>query len=94
MTEKLAPLTQDYLDSLIVKEQYHAYEGTAFTTCLLHLTNGVKVQGTYDGGSTYLVEADVCRQFARSNAMTKLWELEGYLWRQRLHEEAQRDNHA
>lgn len=89
MTKRVTAITQDYLESLIVKEQYHTYEGTTFTTCLLHLENGYKLHGQSAYGDPD--DETVARQFARSNAMGKLWGLEGYLLQQALHEELLRD---
>jgi hypothetical protein len=55
------------------------------TFCVLILRNGAKVTGVNHGPvSAANFDAAIGRQYARANAVEKVWELEGYLLRERL----------
>lgn len=55
------------------------------TFCVLTLRNGTKVTGVNHGPvSAANFDAAIGRQYARANAVEKVWELEGYLLRERL----------
>lgn len=55
------------------------------TFCVLTLRNGAKVTGINHGPvSAANFSADKGRQYARESAIEKVWELEGYLLRERL----------
>lgn len=75
------------LDELISTEQYHVFEGTTVTVCCLTLENGFSVIGTSAAASTQNFNAELGRNIARAEARDKIWELEGYLLRQRLYEQ-------
>jgi hypothetical protein len=80
-------VTPDRIESVIIKEQYHVFEGTTFTSCLLTLENGFTVHGESACASPENFDAELGRKIARENAKNKIWALEGYLLRQRLSEE-------
>jgi len=79
-------VTPEHLESVIVSEQYHVFENTTFTSCLLTLENGYTVLGESACASPENFNAELGRKIARSNAVNKIWSLEGYLLRQRLSE--------
>lgn len=79
-------ITPDHIDACIVKEQYHVFEGTTVTVCLLHLPNGFTVDGISACASQENFNAEIGRKIARANAREKIWALEGYLLKQQLHE--------
>lgn len=79
-------ITPDHIDSKIVDEQYHVFEGTTVTVCLLELENGFTVTGESACASPENFDADIGRKIARSNARDKIWALEGYLLRQQLND--------
>lgn len=81
-------VTPQSLDAKIVGEDYHVFPGTTVTVCLLHLENGFTVTGESACASPENFDAEMGRQIARRNAREKVWSLEGYLLRQRLHEAA------
>jgi hypothetical protein len=81
-------LTPEDIDTVIVKEQYHVFEGTAMTICVLHLRNGYMVTGTSAAVSPENFDAEVGRKIARNNARNKVWGLEGYLLKQKLWEQS------
>lgn len=80
-------VTPDRIEAVIVKEQYHVFEGSTFTSCLLTLENGFTVHGESACASPENFNEELGRKIARDNAKHKIWALEGYLLRQRLHEE-------
>lgn len=79
---RLSPLV---IKEVIKSEQFHVFEGTTTTVCLLTLKNGAKVIG-YNYGS---IDPDnqnweVGKNSAKDMAVDKVWELEGYLLREKL----------
>jgi hypothetical protein len=56
------------------------------TFCVLVLQNGFTVTGESSCASPENFDADLGRKIARQNAVNKIWPLEGYLLRQKLHE--------
>ena len=79
-------LTPDHIDGCIVREQYHVFEGTTVTVCLLHLPNGFTVDGVSACAAPENFDPEIGRKIARQNAREKIWLLEGYLLKQQLHE--------
>lgn len=59
------------------------------TFCVLVLKNGFTVTGESACASPENFDAEIGRQIARANAEQKIWQLEGYLLKQRLYEEQQ-----
>jgi hypothetical protein len=66
---------------------YHGELGL-MTFCVLVLKNGFTVTGESACASPENFNAEIGRKIARDNARNKIWPLEGYLLRQRLHEQA------
>jgi len=58
------------------------------TFCVLVLRNGFTVTGESACASPENFDAEIGRKIARANAVQKIWPLEGYLLKQRLHDEA------
>ena len=81
-------LTPDAIDAAIDGEQYHVFEGTTLTVCCLTLKNGYTVTGESAAASPENFDRDIGQKIARQNAREKIWSLEGYLLRQKLHEAA------
>ena len=79
-------LSPDKIDAVIVSEQYHVFPGTTLTVCCLTLRNGFQVTGESAAASPANFNEELGRKIARDNARNKIWALEGYLLRQRLHD--------
>ncbi|HBO3174919.1 TPA: hypothetical protein L4S00_002694 [Pseudomonas aeruginosa] len=79
-------LTPALIDAAIVGEDFHIFPGTTVTVCCLTLRNGFTVIGESACASAENFDAELGRKIARDNARNKIWQLEGYLLRQRLHE--------
>ncbi len=77
-------LTPDYIDGVIVKEDYHIFPGTTFMVCLLTLKNGFTVSGESACASPENFNEEIGRKIARENARNKIWMLEGYLLKDKL----------
>lgn len=61
------------------------------TFCVLVLKNGFTVTGESACASPENFNAEIGRKIARENAINKIWALEGYLLKQKLHDEAEKD---
>lgn len=59
------------------------------TICVLTLRNGFTVTGESACASPENFDAEIGRKVARQNAVAKIWPLEGYLLKQRLHDLSQ-----
>ena len=77
-------LTPDLIHATIAKEQYHVFEGTTFTTCLLTLRNGFNVVGESACASPENFDVEIGQKIAKANAVNKIWALEGYLLKEKL----------
>ena len=56
------------------------------TFCVLVLKNGFTVTGESACASPENFDAEIGRKIARDNAVNKIWQLEGYLLKQSLHD--------
>ena len=77
-------ITPEHLEQVIVSEQYHVFDGTTFTACLLTLKNGYTVIGESACASPENFNTELGRKIARENAKNKIWSLEGYLLKSKL----------
>lgn len=83
---KNAPrITPEDLDAQIADEMYHVFPGTTLTACCLVLRNGYAVLGYSAASSPENFDEEIGRKVARADARDKIWSLEGYLLRERLH---------
>ena len=79
-------LTPALIDVVIVGEKYHVFEGTTLTVCCLTLENGFTVTGESAAASLANFDKEIGEKIARENARGKVWQLEGYLLKQKLFE--------
>jgi hypothetical protein len=79
-------LTPKDIDNAIEKEQYHIFDNTCFTVCLLTLRNGFCVSGESAPASPENFNIELGKKIARENARNKIWMLEGYRLKQHLFE--------
>lgn len=79
-------LTPALIDAAIKSEHYHVFANTTVTVCCLELQNGFTVIGESACASPSNFDEELGRKIARDNARNKIWQLEGYLLRQRLSE--------
>jgi len=83
-----ARITPDRIDEVIAKEDYHVFEGSQLTVCCLTLENGFTVTGESACASPENFNAEIGCKIAKENARNKIWALEGYALKQKLHEAA------
>lgn len=79
-------LTPQGIEDKIINEHYHRFKGTTVTVCLLTMENGFSVIGESAAVSMANFDEEIGRKVARQHARDRLWKLEGYLLRQKLHE--------
>lgn len=84
-------LTPDHIDGILAKSQVGFWnpEGTTLTVCVIQLPNGFCVTGENACVFPENWQADIGQKRAFEVARDKVWELEGYLLKQRLSEEEQ-----
>jgi len=78
MNTNLKALTSADIEALIVREQYHLFDGTTLTVCALTLKNGYVVTGESASLSAENFNQERGRELARYFAVQKIWPLEGY----------------
>lgn len=77
-------VTMDLIKSKIVKEQFHVFDGTQVTVCVLTLENGFNVAGESAFVSPENFNKEIGEKIAKDNAVNKIWSLEGYLLKEQL----------
>ena len=81
-------LTPENIEAVIESEKYELPSG-GMTICILTLKNGARVVGiNYGAINQERQDWAVGRKNAREQAIEKVWELEGYLLRQRIFEQS------
>lgn len=63
------------------------------TFCVITLKNGFTVTGESACASPENFDAEIGRKISRENAINKVWMLEGYLLKQQLHDDMNREQH-
>ena len=95
-------ITPDHIDSKIKRVYYHSPllavdhtqamdEGTyqhlrCLTFCTIVLENGFTVTGESACASPENFNAEIGRKIAYENARNKIWQMEGYLLKEKLHQ--------
>lgn len=71
-------LTPEYIDSLIQEETYTRPGGGTLTVCVLTLTGGCQVTGESNVIDPADFDPDLGHKYAREDAVSRAWELEGF----------------
>lgn len=69
----------------IQSEQYYQFPGTTLTVCCLTLTNGFNVTGESACVDMSFFDKKLGEDIAKANAIEKIWQLEGYLLKEKMH---------
>lgn len=77
-------VTPEKIDSLIVGRAFHKLTGV-LTLAVLTLENGFTVTGESACASPENYDRDIGEKIAFDNARNKIWALEGYLLKERIH---------
>lgn len=81
-------ITPERIQEIIKSEAYHVFTESQLTVCCLTLENGFTVTGESACASPENFDAEIGQKIAKANAANKIWALEGYLLKQRLHDAA------
>lgn len=79
-------ITLAHIESLVVRQEYHQFLLTTAIVCALTLKNGFVVVGESACASPENFDSEIGCKIARQKALDKVWELEGYLLKQKLYE--------
>lgn len=74
----------EFIGEVVHSDKPHAL--SLLTFCVLVLRNGFTVTGESACASPENFDAEIGRKIARDNAKNKIWLLEGYLLKQKLHD--------
>ena len=80
-------LTIEDINNSVITEQYYVFPGTVLTVCALTLQNGFVVTGESAPVSSENYDQAIGRKIAKENAVNKIWQLEGYLLKEKLSKE-------
>lgn len=80
-------LTPASIDAAIVDKSFYVFPGTTVTVCCLTLVNGFNCIGYSAAASIENFDIEIGQKIAFENARQKVWPLEGYLLKQRLHQQ-------
>ena len=80
-------ITPDNIDSVIVSATYTNLPDGRTIVCQLTLLNGFAVTGESACASIENFDPEIGKKIAYTNAREKIWMLEGYLLKQKLHEQ-------
>lgn len=86
MSDQVNTVTVEHLESIIVKEVFIVIPESTVTICMLTLKNGFSVRGESACVDPNNFKKEVGETWARKDAFSKLWQLEGYLLKQRMYE--------
>ena len=81
-------LTPTDIDAAIAGKMFHVFPGTTITVCCLTLVNGFIIIGYSVAVSVENFDLEIGQKIAFENARQHIWLLEGYLLKQRLHQQA------
>lgn len=84
----MSKITKQHVEALIKHEQYTHVNGSTLIICVLHLDNGYTVTGESACADPAIFNESYGRDLARKEAISKVFNLEGYLLRQRMFEES------
>lgn len=77
-------ITPEDIDNTIVNEEYAVFGGR-LTICVLTLRNGFLVTGESSCVALENFDPKLGQEIARTNAEDKIWQLEGYVLRNKLY---------
>lgn len=81
-------ITEQDVEGAIVNEAYWVFPDTTVTVCCLTLKNGFNVIGYSAAVSPENFNAEKGEQVAREEALNEVWQLEGYLLKEKLYQES------
>ena len=82
-------LTPELIDATIQETTFHVFEDWCLTVCCITLKNGFRVSGENACHCPENFDKSISKKIALSDARDKIWMLERYLLKERLHQDAQ-----
>lgn len=82
----MSRITIDHINAMIQDEQYHLFPMTMMTVCCLTLENGFNVIGTAACADPNIFNEALGIEYAKKDAVSKVWQLEGYRLKQALYD--------
>lgn len=82
-------LTPSDIDDAIKDVAFYVFPNTLLTVCCLTLQNGYNVTGESACASPENFNQEIGEKVAFDNARQKIWQLEGYLLKQKLYEKGE-----
>jgi hypothetical protein len=79
-------LTPEWIDSVIKGQTFTVLPSGRTMVCEMELKNGFTVLGVSSCVSKENFNQEIGEKISRENARDKIWELEGYLLKQHLHD--------
>lgn len=79
-------ITGDKFDLAYCADDYKTCGSPQLTICVLSLENGFTVTGESACASPENFNAEIGQKIAYENARNKIWQLEGYLLKEKLHQ--------
>ena len=79
-------LNDEYLESLVIHEDFHHFKDTGVTVCCLVVKNGYSITEEAVCANLAAFDLEMGKRRARRKALESLLKLEYYLLRQRIHE--------
>jgi N4 Gp49/Sf6 Gp66 family protein len=76
------------LEAQVINEQYYKFPDSTVTVCCLTMRNGFNTVGSSACADVRLFDKDLGEQFARKDAISKMWPLLGYALRDSIHKAA------
>jgi len=77
----------DRLEEVIKTVDFHVFPKSQLTVCCITLENGFNVTGESACASPMNFNKELGEKISYENAKNKIWQLEGYLLKQKLYEE-------
>lgn len=85
-------LSKEHIEGVVRSESYIHIPNTTTTVCCLVVQNGFVVIGHSACIDPADFDAEMGRKIARDKAIDQLWQLEGYLAKQRMYEGSASDS--
>jgi hypothetical protein len=80
-------LSPELIYKKVKSKQFYVFPGTTLTVCCLELENGFHITGESAAASPANFDKEIGEKIAFENARDKVWQLEGYILKQKLFEQ-------
>jgi len=85
--EKVTSITIEHIKSMVIGEEFYVFPSTQLTVCCLTLKNGFTVTGKSACVDPKNFNKEKGEEVSRNSAINEIWQLEGYLLKQKFYEE-------